>query len=247
MPIESVYNAYKRGGSNSFLGKYSLLGSPSVQSNFANGWTGNNSPYNFVGSTPYASSTSFVPQAVGAAATLAAPAQSWGAMSGWQKFGGAMAILGGLSQMADNSMTQMANQYTAQADQARNNAKLAEAQNLQTGISGMNEANAMRERGRRMVSSAQTDYGASGVVSNAGSAASTQAAMAGRAEADAQTIRQNTLMKQWALSAEQNQYETQARNYDKMSHYYKKQQRTSQFMGLLNTALAVGKLYAGGI
>lgn len=166
-------------------------------------------------------------------------------VSALKNIGYGAAILNGINQWNDKSYLNASKNYDAMAQTARNNAQIVQQQNLQTGIAGSNEANAMRERGDRMEGTARANYGASGVSANYGSALDVQSGIAGRTEADARTIQQNTLMKQWALSAEQNQYEAQAQNYQNQARQYKAAYKQNRRMALLNTAIAAAKIYYG--
>ena len=89
-----------------------------------------------------------------------------------------------------------------------------------------------------MIGSARAAYGASGVDSNTGSAGAVQDAIAYRAERDARTSLQNAAINQWALGNEAAQYDAQAQSYRNMA---KEQKRSS----LINTALAIAKIYYG--
>ena len=83
---------------------------------------------------------------------------------------------------------------------ASRNAALARSQIGQTGIAGANEANAIRERGERAISSATAGYGTMGVTADSGSATDVQAGMAERTERNAQVMTQNAMLKQWHLA-----------------------------------------------
>lgn len=141
------------------------------------------------------------------------------------------AILSGLNQMHDRT-------YRNMAAVASRNAALARSQIGQTGIAGANEANAIRERGERAISSATAGYGTMGVTADSGSATDVQAGMAERTERNAQVMTQNAMLKQWALGNEANHYDAQAATYRKMD-------RQNRFNGLLNTALSVARIYFG--
>lgn len=152
--------------------------------------------------------------------------------SSWRNWGYATALMQGL-----NSYSQ-AKQLDSQAALAESNRNLVLEQSSQTGRAGATEANATREKGRRMNSSAQAAFGASGVDANVGSAGKVQSGIAYRTERDAQTILKNTNQKMWGLTNEANKYEAQAENYRRAA---KTQRRTA----ILNTALQVAKIYYG--
>lgn len=151
----------------------------------------------------------------------------------WAKnIGYGAAILSGLEGY------KQAKNYEAQAKAAESNAALTRQQIDQVGKAAGRESNAYREKGQRMIGSARAAYGASGVDSNTGSAGAVQDAMAYRAERDARTSLQNAAINQWALGNEAAQYDAQAQSYRNMA---KEQKRSS----LLNTALAIAKIYYG--
>lgn len=168
----------------------------------------------------------------GSASNISSNADADDISSSWRNWGYATALMQGL-----NSYNQ-AKQLDSQANLAESNRNLVLEQMSQTGRAGAAEANATREKGRRMISGAAAAYGASGVDSNTGSAAKVQSGMAYRAERDAQTVLKNTNQQMWGLTNEANKYEAQAENYRRAA---KTQRRTA----LLNTALQVAKIYYG--
>lgn len=145
------------------------------------------------------------------------------------------AAITGLGTLTQYEAQSRSTQYAANA--ARTNATLAREQLYQVGEQGSQQANLTRAKGRATMSSQSAAYGASGVSSTTGSAVNTAASTAYAAEADAQKIQYNTMLKQWGLQNEAIQYENQAKQIEQAGRY-------STMSTLLTGASNIAKIYA---
>lgn len=98
-----------------------------------------------------------------------------------------------------------------QAAVARNNARLARAQQAQELMLGATEASRIEAAGARAASSARAIIGASGVESTVGSVANIFGASTMAAAADAERVRANAARRAWGYGAEAQNYLAQGR------------------------------------
>lgn len=128
--------------------------------------------------------------------------------------------------------------YQSKIETAQTNAALARQQAYQTGLSGQMQANDVRRQGAETIGAQRAAYGASGIDTNTGTAANVQAVTAGTAEQNAQKVSYNTMLQQWGLTQEANQYDAQAAAL-------KKQQSSAGIASLLTTGASLAKMYQG--
>ena len=128
--------------------------------------------------------------------------------------------------------------YQSKIQTAATNAALARNQAYQTAIAGQQQANDIRNQGMQTVGAQRAAYGASGIDANRGTAANTQAATMGQAENNAQKVSYNTIVQQWGLTQEANQYDAQVAAL-------KKQQNSLGIASLLTTGTSLAKMYQG--
>ena len=131
----------------------------------------------------------------GVTSAAAASAAEAGATA--QLIGGASSLVGGLAAGAAQSKANQAAEY---------NAKAAENEKSQVAQQGIQEEQKSRLQTAAVIGAQRAGYGAAGLDSNSGTAATVQAQTAQAGEYDALTIHANSLAKQQAL-------EEQARGY----------------------------------